>query len=343
MTDATDTSSRTFLRLLLAVVGTLSVLLVVPFLQPVLLAGLLAYLVAPINALFARRLGATLGTFVTILATVTVVLVPLLLLVGVAVEQAVRLGRDAELPDVAALEAFFREWLGTNGASLSALADPFARAVEVAVGGLVGSLVGIVGGIPAFAVGVVIFLFTFFYLLRDGEEFVAWVRTAAPLDPAVTDELIARTDDLLWAAVVGNVVVAGLQAILTVLGFLVLGFDNLVFWGVATFALSLLPIIGASIVWIPAMVYLAVVGNVVEAVALLVYGSIVISGSDNFVRPLAMRRGARLNTGLIVLGIFGGVAVFGFLGLFVGPVLFGLAKEIVDLLVSERGESGTAE
>ena len=159
MTDATDTSSRTFLRLLLAVVGTLSVLLVLPFLQAVLLAGLLAYLVAPINALLARRLGATLGAFVTMLATVVAVLAPLMVLVGVAVEQAVRLAQDAELPDVAALEAFFREWLGTNGASLSALADPFARAIEVAVGGLVGGLVGIVGGIPAFLVGVVIFLF----------------------------------------------------------------------------------------------------------------------------------------------------------------------------------------
>ncbi|GAA0241945.1 AI-2E family transporter [Haladaptatus pallidirubidus] len=154
----------------------------------------------------------------------------------------------------------------------------------------------------------------------------------------MTTKLIARTDDLLWAAVVGNVIVAGVQAILTVLGFLVIGFDNLVFWGVVTFVLSLLSVIGASFVWIPAVVYLLFVGSIPEALGLLVYGSLAISGSDNFIRPLAMQRGARLNSGLLILGIFGGVAVFGFLGLFVGSVLIGLSKKIVDLLIEERGE-----
>ena len=117
-------------------------------------------------------------------------------------------------------------------------------------------------------------------------------------------------------------------------------FRSVVFLGVATFALSLLPLIGASVVWIPAVAYLVLVGRLLEAAGLLVYGSVVVSGSDNFVRPMAMRRGADLNPGLLVLGIFGGVAVFGFLGLFVGPVVLGLAKEVVDVLLSQRGDTG---
>ncbi len=126
-----------------------------------------------------------------------------------------------------------------------------------------------------------------------------------------------------------------MQAILTVLAFVVIDFEDLIFWGVVTFVLSLLPLIGASIVWIPAVVYLAIVGNIPAAVGLQVYGTVVISSSDNFVRPLAMQRGARLNSGLLVLGIFGGVAVFGFPGLFTGPVILGLSKVIVNLLVEQ--------
>jgi predicted PurR-regulated permease PerM len=338
MNRSDDLSSTTFLRILLLVIGTLSVVFVVPFLQPVLAAGLLAYLVEPINKRLVRRLGATIGTAMTILLTALVVLVPLLLLVSVAAQQAISLVQGAELPDVAAVEVFVREWAGTD-ADLSAVAEPFASAVRTGLQGLLGSIVALVGGLPAFVIGAVIFLFTLFYLLRDGDQLVAWLRTATPLEAEVMDELIERTDDLLWAAVIGNVIVAGVQAVLTVVAFLAIGFDDLVFWGVLTFVLSLLPVIGASIVWIPAVAYLLIVGDVLPAGGLLLYGMFVISGSDNFVRPLAMQRGANLNPGLLVLSIFGGVAVFGFLGLFVGPVVVGLSIEIVDLLVEERKRS----
>lgn len=110
-----------------------------------------------------------------------------------------------------------------------------------------------------------------------------------------------------------------------------------------TFALSLLPLIGASIVWIPVVAYLAVTGQTAAAVGLTVYGAVVVSGSDNVVRPLAMRRDARLNPALLVVGIFGGIAVFGFLGLFVGPVVLGLAKTVAELLAANRdGARGAA-
>ncbi|WP_440991774.1 AI-2E family transporter [Haloarchaeobius baliensis] len=339
MTADDDRSSVTFLRLLLAVIGTLSVLLVLPFLQAVLAGGLLAYLVAPVSRRLSRRLGPTIGAAVTILVTVLVVLVPVLAVLGIAAEQAVTLVRGAELPDVAALELILQEWLGAD-ADLSRLEGPLASAAEIGVRGLAGSLVGILAGIPAIAVGSVIFLFSFFYLLRDGDDLVRWLRTAAPLDPEILDDLTRRADELLWAAVVGNVIVAGIQAVLTVLGFVAVGIGDIVFWGVATFLLSLLPLIGASIVWVPAVVYLALVGNIPAAIGLLVYGSLIISGSDNYVRPLVMQRGAHLNPGLIVVGIFGGVAVFGFLGLFVGPVVLGLTKATAEALVAQREAAG---
>ncbi|MDS0293781.1 AI-2E family transporter [Halogeometricum luteum] len=338
MNEGDSSSSRSFLQVLLAVLGTLTVVLVVPFLQAVLLGGLMAYLVAPVNDRLSRRLGATAGAAATMLATTVVVLAPLLFVLAVAVDQAVALARGAELPDVAALESFLSERFGTSVPGAEMLVEPLGNAVEAGLRGLVGSVGGILGGVSTVLVGAVIFLFAFFVLLRDGDRFVAWIRAVTPLDAATTDELFARTDDLLWAAVVGNVVVAGLQAILTVVGFAVVGFDNVVFWGVATFLLSLLPVIGASIVWIPAVGYLLFVGNVPAAVGLFLYGSFVISGSDNVVRPMAMRRGARLNSGVLVLSIFGGVAVFGFLGIFVGPVVFGLTKTVIELLAEERAD-----
>jgi predicted PurR-regulated permease PerM len=339
MSDHSDRSSRSFLRLLLAVAVLLTVLLVAPFAQPILFGGLIAYVVAPVNDRLSRRLGRTLGATLTMVLTVLVVVVPLAVLVGAAAEQAASLATTVELPDVASLETALGGWLGTE-VDRATLLDPLSGAMDAGLRGLTGSLLGVVGGIPAFLVGSVVFLFTVFSLLRNGDDLLAWVRRAAPLEPSVLDELFERTDDLLWAAVVGNVVVAAVQATLTVLGFAAVGFDSLVFWGLVTFLLSLLPLIGASIVWVPAVAYLLLVGSTPQAVGLLVFGAVVISGSDNLVRPLAMRRGADLDSGLLVVGIFGGVALLGFVGLFVGPVLIGLAKAVVDVLVAQRDGPG---
>jgi predicted PurR-regulated permease PerM len=335
-----EVSSTTFLRILLVIFGTITVLLVLPFLQAVLAGGLLAYLVAPVSDRLARRLGPTVGALVTILATVLVFLVPLLVILAIAVRQAVSIAQEMDIPDIVAVENFLGTRLGTP-VDLSVLEGPLSSAVETGLRGLLGSIVVLLGGIPGFLISTVVFLFAFFYLLRDGDQLVSWTRTVVPLDPPVMDELIRRTDDLVWAAVVGNVIVAGVQAVLTVIGFIVLGFNNIVLLGVATFILSLLPLIGASVVWVPAVIYLLLEGRIPEAVGLFVYGSLVISTSDNFIRPMAMKRGAKLNPGLLVLGIFGGVALFGFIGLFVGPVLLGLTKTIVDVLVKERDESSS--
>ena len=338
MTDTAD-GSRIALQALALALGALSVLLVLPFFQSLVLGGLLAYLVAPVNDRLASRLNATVAALVTTTATIAVVVVPLALLVGVAVDQAVSLARGVEIPDTTGLAALAREWLGAAGLP----SMPSGSLVDIArmvLSGLSGRVAGIVGVLPAVAVGAVVFLFALFYLLRDGDALLAWLRATSPLAPATTEELFRRTDDLLWAAVVGNVVVAALQAVLTVLGLLVIGFGNIVFWGVLTFALSLLPLIGASVVWIPIVAYLAVAGRPVAAAGLAVYGAVVVSGSDNVVRPLAMRRGARLNPAALVLGIFGGIAVFGFVGLFVGPVVLGLAKTATELLAADRESAG---
>ncbi|MFC7204535.1 AI-2E family transporter [Haloferax namakaokahaiae] len=338
MNSADSTPSRLFLLLLLILFGSLSFFFVLPFLQAVLLAGLLAYLVYPVNRRLTPRLGRSVGPTVTMFATITVIVVPLLFILSAAVSQAATLLQGAELPDSEAFDAFSQEQLGTNAPTVETLAELVSNAVQTGIGGLLGNIGGILGGISAFLVGAFIFLFTLFFLLRDGDKFIAWLRAVVPLDTETTDELFERTNDLLWAAVIGNVIVAAVQAILTVLGFLVIGFDNLIFWGVATFTLSLLPVIGASIVWIPAVVYLVFVGSIPEAVGLLIYGSLIISGSDNIIRPLAMERGAKLNSGVLILSIFGGVAVFGFVGLFVGPVVIGLTKTIIELLADERAD-----
>jgi len=102
-----------------------------------------------------------------------------------------------------------------------------------------------------------------------------------------------------------------------------------------TFIASMLPLVGALIIWLPALIYLLVVAQPVAALALFIFGAIVISTVDNLLRPMVLRRGAQLSPVLTIIGIFGGIALFGFVGLFVGPIVLGVTKLIVEIFVRE--------
>ncbi|MFC7135543.1 AI-2E family transporter [Halobaculum litoreum] len=127
--------------------------------------------------------------------------------------------------------------------------------------------------------------------------------------------------------------------------FAVVGVSNVVFWIVVTTLLSLLPLIGASVVWIPMAAFLFLSGRPVDAVVVAVFGATVISLSDNYLRPVVTGHEAHVSPGLMVLGIFGGVLAFGFVGLFVGPIALAFAKVLVEAVVDERaaGAAGPAE
>lgn len=118
------------------------------------------------------------------------------------------------------------------------------------------------------------------------------------------------------------------------------GMPGVVFLTVATFILTLLPLVGAFGVWLPVSIYLLAIGRPISAVLLFVYGSFV-SASDLYVRPAIINRSGALNVATIVVGIFGGIVLFGAIGLFVGPVVLGGAKVVLDLFAQERVESTT--
>jgi Predicted permease len=145
----------------------------------------------------------------------------------------------------------------------------------------------------------------------------------------------------MWASVVGNVAVAAIQAVLIGVGLAIAGLPAVVFLTVATFVLTLLPLVGAFGVWLPAAVYLLAVGRPTAGAAMAVYG-LLVTFSDAYFRPALIGRTGALNSAIIVIGIFGGLVVFGAVGLFVGPVVLGGTKLVVDCLAREHtGESTT--
>ena len=331
---------RGTLLFLAAVLGVLAALVFRPFLQFVLAAILLGYILYPFQRRGAVRLGPRVSAGALIVLATVVVVVPLGLLVLVVARQAagvVRLVQQTGF-DLAAAESFLHSALGVT----VDLAGVLQSAGQTGTMGLLSNLLDLVGGLSVVASGLVVFYFVLYYLLKDGADLVAWLRRVTPLPADELDELAERLDRLLWAVFIVNVAVAGVQAVLTGIGLLAVGFPSAVFWAVLTFVLALLPLIGASVVWLPIGAYLLLlVDRPLAGAFILLYGTFVVSLSDNYLRPMVGGHEARLNPGLFVVGIFGGVAVLGFMGLFFGPVVVGAFKAVMEVLGREfASESG---
>jgi len=194
-------------------------------------------------------------------------------------------------------------------------------------------------GFVAFALrtslGVALLFFLLYYGLKDGPKFVAWARTNSPLPHGVTDYLFDKIEQTTWGVVIGHIFVAFLQGLLGGVALWAAGIPSVVFWTFVMIVLALLPLIGAFLVWGPAALYLAVIGDPVSATFLVLYGILVVSTVDNFARPLVIDKRAHLNPGLILVGVFGGVYVLGFVGLFVGPIVLGIFAAMVVTFVEE--------
>jgi predicted PurR-regulated permease PerM len=213
--------------------------------------------------------------------------------------------------------------------------------VDDGLHGIVTGTLEIVGGIPAIVFGLTVTMFVLFGLLRDGDRLIGWFQTVVPISDASKNELFAELDRLMWASVIGNVIVSAIQAALLGIGLWVLDVPSVVFLVVATFVLALLPLIGAFAVWVPVSIYLVAVGRPVAGLALVGYGTVV-SLSDMYLRPAIIGKSGALSSAVIVVGIFGGVTVFGVVGLFIGPVILGAAKIAFDLFAREWHGSATA-
>jgi predicted PurR-regulated permease PerM len=200
---------------------------------------------------------------------------------------------------------------------------------------------GIVSNMFTFISRAAIALVVLFFVFRDGERAGSAVMAALPLGEKRVSELRTRVSSTITTNVYGGVVVGALQGTLTGVSFWALGLNSPVLWGVVTGILSLVPIFGSAIVWVPASVVLLLTGHFVKAVILLGLGAGLIGTIDNVVRPLIIHKSLRLHPIFVFFSILGGIQFFGVLGLFVGPVVVSVAAALVLMLREDLNASET--
>lgn len=189
---------------------------------------------------------------------------------------------------------------------------------------VLGASLNLMGGIVGGIVKAFFVIFTMYYLFRDGEKIVHKLPGALPLHREQSEAIIARTQAVVSASVYGVVTIAALQGLLGGIAFWVLGIPSPVLWAVLMGFVCMIPVAGSFLVWLPLSIYLIVSGHWTKAVLLIIWGALVISTVDNFLRPKLIKNQTRLHELFVFFSVLGGISVFGVLGIVLGPVVLAL-------------------
>ena len=320
---------RFVLLVLIGLLLALSVAFVLPFLDYFLLALLLAYVLRPVQRRLAGYLGARIAASLVVLLAAVTLVVPTVLVMRTAVLEGRNLVEQVRAGEISldGIEASLSELTGIDIQLEAWLSD----AVQNLGIDALGDVVSIVGTVAHVVIGIGLTLFLLYYFLKDADSFLDWLAERLPLRDHVRRELFAETRNITRAVLVGHVLVAVIQGLIAGVGLFVLQVPNAALWTVVMVVMAILPIVGSFVIWGPAAGWLLLVGRPVAAAALLVYGTIVVGISDDYLRPIVVDHYARVNPAVIIMGVFGGIYVIGFMGIFFGPIVVGTLRAAIDV------------
>lgn len=348
-------SGSLMLRVLLVGVSVAFVWILLPFYGTVLWGVIIALLFAPLNRWLLPRMKQrrNLAALTTMLAALVVVVLPAVLVGASLAREAAQLYAriaSGELRPADTLRGIFNalpDWL--NGlldrfglGNFDLLVRKLTEALTQGSQIIASQTVNFGQDVLGLVVSLFVALYLAFFLVRDGTSIVRAIRTAIPLPPEDKQELLQQFGTVLRATVKGNLVVALVQGALGGIAFWVIGINAALLWAVLMAILSLLPAVGAGLVWGPVAIWLFASGETVWAVALVAYGVMVIGLVDNLLRPLLVGKDTGMPDYLVLISTIGGIAVMGINGFVVGPVIAAMFVAVWGIQTTTRSRAAAA-
>ena len=339
------TTFRTaFVLLLVLGVTLLFVAVTWPFLKPLLLGAMLAGLCRPLYSWVRRFVGGrrSLAAILTLLILFVLVAGPLSAFVGVVVAQAIHVS-DQAIPWVqqhfgAASSLNVHDWLVQRFPALAPyvpeqtqILESLGRVAKGAGSFLVVGATQLTAGTAGFLLDLFVMLYAMFFFFRDGPRIIEKIFYYMPLTSKDEGLLLERLTSVTRATIKGTLVIGIIQGTLAGLGFWVAGIDGAAFWGTIMTVLSVVPGIGAALIWVPAVIYLFITGQTLTATLLLAWCAAVVGTVDNLLRPALVGKDAKMPDLLILIGTLGGLFLFGPIGFIVGPIVCGLFLTVWDI------------
>lgn len=337
-TNLNGSNFRTaFVLILVTAISVLFIAVVWPFLQALLMGALLAGLSHPLYRSLVKLFGGrkSLASAITLLILFLLIVGPISAFLGLLVKQALEVSEHA----VPWLQEHFgnansfnaHDWLaqrfpllGDFIPSQEEIVTNVGNAAKAAGGFLASGASALTAGTAGFLLNFFVMIYGMFFFLKDGRQILERIFYYMPLSHEDELRMLERFISVTRATVKGTLLIGLIQGALAGIAFYFAGIDGAVFWGTVMVILSIIPGIGAALVWVPAAIYLFVIGQTAPAIALAAWCAAVVGTIDNVLRPTLVGKDAEMPDLLILVGTLGGLFLFGPIGFIVGPIVCGL-------------------
>lgn len=308
--------------------------IIAPFFSALALATIIVVICSPLFERILRntpRQNRTVASLLTTLIVIVAIILPISLISTILVRETVSFyqsigsGQELSIEQYTnQVEVFVRRYVPEFELNL-------ADQLRESASWLTSNLGALFAGTISTLFIVVIALISSFYFFRDGREFMRLAVKISPLPEREATVIFTRLAQAVRSVVTGTVLIALIQGILTATGFTIFGVPQAVLWGSLAAVGALIPGIGTMVITVPAVAYLFMTGSPVAAISLLVWGAVVVGTIDNFLGPYLMSRGNNLHPFITLLGVLGGMALFGPIGFIIGPVIMVLFTVLLEI------------
>ncbi len=327
---------RVMTSVLLFALIVLFFFLVKPILMSIITGILLAFVFSPVyDWLHKKTSSRNLSASIISAFLVLIIILPFWFFMPVVIDQSFGIYQAAQTFDfVTPLKTIFPGLFASEGLSneIASTLHSFTTKIANYILNLFGE---IILNLPTIVLQFLVMAFTFYYVLRDKEELLTYIQSLLPFSKEVEHKLFEYSKGITYSVIYGHVIIGLLQGIIVGLGFYLFKVPNALFLTLVAVILGILPIIGTTIVWLPASIYILVSQGTIPAFGVAIFG-LLSNFVEEFLRPIIIARKTQINSALILIGMIGGVFLFGILGVILGPLIMGYLLILLEVYRNKR-------
>ncbi|HJX49983.1 MAG TPA: AI-2E family transporter [Candidatus Nanoarchaeia archaeon] len=320
----------------LAILIVLSFFILRPILIAIIFGVILAFVLSPVEDWMSKKLKSrTLSATIISVALIILLILPIWFLTPIIINQSLKIYFSTQqmdfvtplkniLPSIFASQDFSRE--------IGSIIYSF---VNKSVNSFVNYFSGFILNFPILLMQFGVAFFTFYFVLRDKENLISYIKSLLPFSRDVEEKIFEQTKGITISVLYGQIIMGLIQGFITGAGFLIFGVPNALILTILACIAGILPIIGTTVVWVPVAIYLLVIGNPIAAIGITIFGLIAVF-IDNILKPIFVSRRVSMPSSLVLIGMVGGFLFFGVLGFILGPLILAYLLILLEVYRNKR-------
>ena len=332
-----DKFNNILIYLLIAGLFILAFLIIKSIISSIIFGVLLAYIFYPIYQWIYKKIkNKNISALIVCIGLLMLIIIATGIILGSLLKQIIEFSVYLKGVNwVNVIKTTLPEFIATSETSAT-IVKSLKSSLSMILEDFITQLGNLVLNIPAILLQLLIVFLIFFFSLKDGEEAFEYLKSLLPFKKEIQEKFFKQFKDITQSVLVGQIVVGVIQGIVAGIGYFIFGVPNALLLTLLTIIVGVIPIIGPWLVWVPVDVYLFATGMSGAGIGLLIYGLFLINWIDIVIRPMIVSRKTQINSAIVLVGMIGGLFVFGILGLIIGPLILGYILLVIEMYRKDK-------